>query len=181
MRRAARVKGSSSIPADAAGSVLAAGGRYHGDGLFGPQLPGSCAAFSYLIRSSPSSPFSWLAQSKDHIVSSPAVIEAYVIGIRPRPDPKTVPQVKFDTNLVERVSGKGSGFLSQNARQPGHPTIGGGAHVEYARWGSLLTASWPQLRDVGWRASTKDHLLLDVATLHVIAIVAEKDTVEVLR
>jgi hypothetical protein len=47
--------------------------------------------------------------------------------------------------------------------------VAGGASVNYAGWGSMLTASYP-LDSKTWKASSKDHGEPDIATIDVLAL-----------
>lgn len=54
----------------------------------------------------------------------------------------------------------------------GYKIIGGGAHVNWAGHGNLLTGIWPETATT-WRASAKDHCVSDPSTITAYAICAK--------
>jgi hypothetical protein len=128
-----------------------------------------------LTASFPASLSSWECRAKDHLVSSPASVTAFVIGIRPRDPNVPLPQVQIDSATSEviahphaEVRPAGSGFV----------VTGGGARANIgpADTGQLLTQSAPLLPEgggtdpAGWVAGSKDHMVSDPASITAFVV-----------
>jgi hypothetical protein len=135
------------------GYVMTGGGAfvdYHGAG-------------NLLTASYPSSDSTWQANSKDHDVSDPSQITAYVIGIKHR-------------TILHRVQHNIASFTGATAPHPtaqvqvtaGFTMCGGGASDNWTGDGNLLTASYPQTPF--WMAAGKDHIHSDPSTITAYVI-----------
>ncbi len=136
-----------------AGYTMTGGGAfvdYHGAG-------------SLLTACYPDSDSTWQAHSKDHDVSDPSLITAYVIGIKHR-------------GLLHRVQHSITSATGGSAPHPtaqvqvgsGFTMCGGGAVDNYSGSGNLLTASYPQTPN--WIAAGKDHIHSDPSTITAYVI-----------
>ncbi len=113
----------------------------------------------------PSSTTSFMASSKDHILASPASIDAYVIAARMKDGS---PISDDDYILVQKDSSPGAYPEAAATVPTGFQLVGGGARVNWTEPGNMLTASFPQGNS--WIARSKDHARSSVATLSVFAI-----------
>jgi hypothetical protein len=118
-----------------------------------------------LTASFPTSQSSWEARSKDHLVSDPASITSYVIGMKHRSD-----NVKVEGVIRKFTSATAQHPTAQVCLEPGWTLSGGGALDEWQGEGNLLTASFP--RGLCWFADGKDHIVASPAplTAYVIGI-----------
>jgi tetratricopeptide (TPR) repeat protein len=133
-------------------ALTGGGGRTHWSG-----------AGSLLTASYPTTSNTWEVRAKDHSISDPTDAMAYVIGIRPR-NGTTAPQVMITSN-----SGASAQHPSASVDvAPGFQLVGGGARVNWAEPGNLLTASYPG--ESSWKANAKDHLYSSPANVSVYAI-----------
>ena len=105
---------------------------------------------------------SWHAKSKDHWIESPARLEVTAIGVR-RKDGKPY----FESSVDFVTSGRMSWPESVLGARHGYMLVGGGARVNWADPdpGNLLTASYPELNEMGlavsWAGAGKDHARKD--------------------
>jgi len=106
-----------------------------------------------------------MASSKDHILASPASIDAYVIAARMKDGS---PISDDDYILVQKDSSPGAYPEAAATVPTGFQLVGGGARVNWTEPGNMLTASFPQGNS--WIARSKDHARSSVATLSVFAI-----------
>ncbi|MEK0083343.1 hypothetical protein [Benzoatithermus flavus] len=106
----------------------------------------------------------WIADSKDHDISDPAIITAYAIGLF---DPFN----RWDVQVRQSTSAVAPHPTASVSVPFGYVMTGGGARVDYAGNGNLLTASFPSSRRT-WEARSKDHIHPDPAsiTAYVIGI-----------
>ena len=105
----------------------------------------------------------WTASGKDQIVSDPAVVTVYAIGIY-----LEGVNYNFDVRARSVVSTKVAHPVVKI--EDGSRVIGGGAIDNWSGFGNLLTASAPILdvtktRAVGWFASGKDQTFSDPTTI----------------
>jgi hypothetical protein len=124
---------------------------------------------NFLTASYPIDSITWFAAGKDHEVSFPARIKAFVFAL----------QDDGDIWDVRIVSASGPGAVSHPkavASLPGDYVLtGGGAFVDYHGAGNMLTASFP-IQPLGngdwyaWKAHSKDHQIFDPARLTAYAI-----------
>jgi hypothetical protein len=120
-------------------------------------------AGSLLTASYPDSDSSWQARSKDHDISDPAQLTAYVIGIK-------------HNQIAHRAQHSITSFAGSQAQHPtaqvqvaaGFTLCGGGALDNYSGNGNLLTAIFPQ--GPFWMAAGKDHEHADPSTITAYAI-----------
>jgi hypothetical protein len=119
-------------------------------------------AGNLLTASFPSSDLSWEARSKDHDVSDPSRITAYVIGVKSR-----------SGNLLRGIVKNATGAIAahpnaQVCLDPGWILSGGGALDQWDGDGNLLTALFP----LGpcWFAAGKDHEVSSPAAITAYAI-----------
>jgi hypothetical protein len=120
-------------------------------------------AGNLLTASFPNGEHSWEARSKDHDISDPAQITAYVIGIKPRPGSKKV------RHIIKSATGPVAPHPNaQVCLDPGWILSGGGALDDWSGAGNLLTASFPN--GTCWFASGKDHVDPSPAAITAYAI-----------
>ena len=105
-----------------------------------------------LTASYPQGSNAWFAAGTDHIVSDPAPITAYAIGIRPRngsimPLTKTFALTSGVAELPEAKVAVDSGYVM----------LGGGANVDWHGYANLLVSSYPSDART-WTATSKDHM-----------------------
>jgi hypothetical protein len=128
------------------GYILTGGGArvYDNDG-YGSLL---VASYPYPNNSS------WVAKSRDHVVSSPASIRAYAIGIRHRTNNVKLEGTRqFFTGSTEAYP------KAQVSLPPGWFLTGGGASDDWQEGdGNFLTASYP-LDNTTWYAAGKQHVV----------------------
>lgn len=119
-------------------------------------------AGSLLTASFPATSEIWEARAKDHGVSDPSTVTAYVIGIRARKGSQPTNQI-FTSQSSVKSHPSGSVYLDE-----GWKLAGGGARVNWSGAGSLLFTS---IRDQnGWRAIAKDHKYPSPASVSAFAI-----------
>lgn len=120
-----------------------------------------------LTASFPSAQNIWQARGKDHLVSDPAAITVFAVGIRPR-DPKLpLPRaviVPMATPPFAHPVGESRIDASRIA------LTCGGALDDWHGAGNLLTASYPSPNLTTWLAAGKDHNASDPAALSVYAV-----------
>ena len=116
-------------------------------------------------------PRKWIAAGKDHQVSDPSSITAWVIALY---DPDDV----WDVQFFQGTPDSGKHALTAWAWFPigGYVLTGGGANVTYTGAGNLLTASFPSddpSHQGAWEARAKDHDVEDLSeslTAYIIGI-----------
>lgn len=142
-----------------AGYVLAGGGF-----KVNWSAPGNLAT-----RSMPVGANGWRVSSKDHLVGSPATIEAYAIGLR-----DSIPGVG---SIVSAIGSSQSTLaahpVASAAPAPGYATTGCGATVTWSGAGNLLWKLRPATAASGPRfcvAASKDQLASSPATITAYAI-----------
>jgi hypothetical protein len=108
----------------------------------------------------------WVAASKDHDVSDPATVTAYVIGMLPQ----TESGVKFDiVQVIANSPSPAAGAEATAVLPEGYSVIGGGAlALGTTGAGSLLTDSFPTAN--GWTGRSHDLNTSDPARIAVFAI-----------
>lgn len=119
-------------------------------------------AGSLLTASFPATNEVWEARAKDHGVSDPSTVTAYVIGIRARNGSQPTNQI-FTSQSGVKSHPSESVYLEDGWR-----LTGGGARVNWSGAGSLLFASTKG--DNSWRAIAKDHKYPSPASISVFAI-----------
>ena len=136
-----------------AGYTLTGGGaidHWHGAG-------------NLLTASFPSSATTWEARGKDHDISDPSQVTAYVIGIKSRTGKTPV------TGFIQQATSAVAPHpFVQASLPPGWILSGGGAFDNWTGDGNLLTASFPN--GSGWIASGKDQTISDPAAITAYAI-----------
>jgi hypothetical protein len=126
-------------------------------------------AGNILIASYPNDgnpPNSWVAASKDHEVSDPATVTAYVIGMLPFAPTGQ----KFDiVKVVASQANPAAAAEATVALPQGYSVIGGGGlAISTTQAGSLLTDSYPTGN--GWMVRSHDRDVSDPAKIAVWAI-----------
>jgi hypothetical protein len=109
----------------------------------------------------------WVAQSKAHIRSNNHSLHTYVFGL----SLTGVDRAVLRNNIVLRTQ---TSSASENpgvsaAVPSGFAIIGGGARSNWASEGQLLTESYPASATT-WRASAKDHIRVESASVTAYAI-----------
>ena len=109
---------------------------------------------------------SWIARSKDHARSSVATLSVFAIGLK---------QSFLDANglRIQQRSQRSDGYqeypTATCALDFGFRLLSGGAEAQWSGAGQLLTATYPV--DVHqWRASSKDHLIVDYGSVTAYCI-----------
>lgn len=122
-------------------------------------------AGSLLTASFPATFDVWEARAKDHGISDPATVTAYVIGIRARSGPQPTMQI-FTDNSVSAPHPE-----ARVTTATGFVLTGGGARVNWSGAGNLLTES-AQCCNMNnmWGARSKDHKYPSPASISVFAI-----------
>lgn len=105
---------------------------------------------------------SCIARSKDHILSSPASISAWAIGLYD-------PQNEWEVTIFSQSTGATAHPRGSVTVPTGWAMTGGGAQLNYGSYGSLLTANFPASHDT-WEARGKDHEWSDPSSMTVYAI-----------
>ncbi|GAB2174671.1 hypothetical protein DLREEDagr8_02290 [Dongia sp. agr-C8] len=108
----------------------------------------------------------WFAASKDHEVSDPATVTAYVIGMVPQ----TQSGAQFDiVQVIANSPAPAAGAEATAVLPAGYSVIGGGAlAIGTTQAGSLMTDSYPTAN--GWTARSHDFNTPDPARISVFAI-----------
>jgi vibriolysin len=119
--------------------------------------PGNMLTASYPISST-----SWFAAGKDHEISSPATITAYLLAIFD-------PLDEWDVVISSSTSDPAPHPQAVVSVTAGYTLTCGGAFVNYQGAGNILTASFPN-SDTSWYAQSKDHDVSDPATITAYAI-----------
>lgn len=128
-------------------------------------------AIGHLLTSSyPQTRDLWAVSSKNHIVQEENTVDAYALGLRSRTG-RTLRSAIFSVTSGTAVHPTARAYLP-----PPYAVVGGGALVNYARPGALLTASIPEAD--GWRASAKDHAAYSPATITAYVIGLADTTTE---
>jgi vibriolysin len=135
-----------------------------GGGVEGAELP----VGHLLTASYPNADLSaWLVSTKDHLVSNPARIKAWAIGLKIVG--LTRKQVRKHVRVTQAIGGLGPFPEASVAVRPGFTQIGGGFRINWTGAGNLGTASYP-VADGVWRAAGKDHLAPSPATAQAYSI-----------
>lgn len=121
-------------------------------------------AGNLLTASFPTSDASWEARSKDHDISDPAAITAFVIGIRHR-----TPKVTVRHHIQNATSAVVPHPAVQVHLDASWTLTGGGALDQWNGAGNLLTASFPSANST-WFAAGKDHVVSSPAAITAFAI-----------
>lgn len=122
-------------------------------------------AGSLLTAAYPSSDKTWAVAAKDHEIPSPATVTAVAFGAR-LVDGRVIPP---EMHRITRGTSNPAQQPSTSVTLPDDfGLVGGGAKVNAAEPGSLLTATYPQGN--GWAAAAKDHGLPCTATVDAYAI-----------
>lgn len=95
---------------------------------------------------------SWVAASKDHVLSSPATVTAYAIGV----SNAFLNYHRLSVQTRQIASGTTNHPNASCTLDYGYKIIGGGAKINWTGAGGLLTASYP-INEQGWYAAGKDH------------------------
>jgi hypothetical protein len=119
-------------------------------------------AGSLLTASYPLNQNTWFAAGKDHEISAPASISAYAIALH---DPNNL----WDVMIKHETSDPAAHPQAVAILPDDYVLTGGGAFVNWAGAGNLLTASFPN-SDKSWEARSKDHDISDPAQITAYAI-----------
>jgi vibriolysin len=149
---------SNPAPHPQAVAILPSGYQLTGGGAFVDWR----GAGNLLTASFPNSDSSWEARSKDHDISDPSRITAYVIGLRHRGN------LNLRTMIKNATGPQAPHPTAQVCLEPGWILSGGGAFDNWSGAGNLLTASYPQ--GLCWLAAGKDHLHSSPASITAYAI-----------
>jgi hypothetical protein len=113
----------------------------------------------------------WTVASKDHDISSPASITAYIVVATLRSGEPIPPEFY---KIVSVTSGIAP-HPTATATLPDHfVVVGGGARANWTGDGSLLYGSYPTPDGSGWIGASKDHAHSDPSTITVWAIGLKK-------
>lgn len=126
-------------------------------------------AGNLLTASYPKTKNIWEARSKDHSVSDPASILVCAIGL------KSKIGVRLTTDRNESSSSSASHPSATVSPNGGFVMVGGGAFVDWAGAGNLLTASYPVGQNT-WGARSKDHSVSSPAKVLVYTLGISVDT-----
>jgi hypothetical protein len=116
------------------------------------------AAGQLLTASHPIGTNTWHAKSKDHVHPDPSVLTAYAISMRPRNGTDLIP-----IQINSRTGSTTAHPKGECEAPAGCKLIGGGALVNWAGAGSLLTASHPRGNE--WVTASKDHQVPDPSSI----------------
>jgi len=114
----------------------------------------------------------WVASSKDFLVSNYHTLHCYAIGLRVTGLSRAT--LLSNMYLAQITSGvtahpeAGAGFPNED-----YVVVGGGARANYQPYGTqgnFLTASNPYFADIGWYAKSKDHIRSNPASITSYAI-----------
>lgn len=109
----------------------------------------------------------WVAESKDHFISSPHYLHVYAIGIRLNGVSRSTLLNYMDySSQLSPVMNHPSTSATVHE---GYRLIGGGARVFWYGYGNLLTASYP-LNGYTWSVGSKDHHMSDPSRIQAYAI-----------
>lgn len=124
-------------------------------------------AGNYLTASYPSNDSTWSVASKDHLVSSPATITAYAIGV------KWAAGRSASSALANQITSSTSDPLPHPQASVGAPSatvlVGGGARDTGGGAGNMLDASYPS-NGTTWQASGKDQKDSSPGTITAYAV-----------
>lgn len=116
----------------------------------------------------PDTMLSWRARSKDHVVSSPANMEVFTIGIQ-----KSIPSIgEIEVAITTDQELANGRSVARAAVKPGYALTGCGSLVEWNREGALLVKNHPiSMRDtLACEAAAKDHIAPDAANVTAYAL-----------
>jgi hypothetical protein len=103
----------------------------------------------------------WVARSKDHVVSSPTVLTAFAIAIEDHGE--------FDINIWKRESPESQSPSIYVQVPDGYTMVGGGGEARTAGPGQLLTATYPRDSRT-WEVASRDHTNISPGTIIAYAI-----------
>lgn len=117
-----------------------------------------------LLTESYPSGYSWVAASRDHLVSSPAKVTAYAIGLM-----SNLAGVKVSSYIEQKTSDYAAHPSTSSCTH--YKFTGGGAKVnsEGLKFGNLLVQAFPE-NLLCFHASSKDHTKSDPTTINAYAI-----------
>ena len=121
-------------------------------------------AGNLLTASFPTSDVAWEARAKDHDISDPAAITAYVIGIKHR-----TPNVRVRHHIQSATSHVVPHPSASVHLDASWTLSGGGALDQWNGAGNLLTASFPSSPST-WFAAGKDHVVSSPAAITAFVI-----------
>ncbi|MEO6195724.1 MAG: hypothetical protein ABIS20_22100 [Thermoanaerobaculia bacterium] len=120
-------------------------------------------AGNLLTASFPNNESTWEARSKDHDISDPSRITAYVIGMKHRAG-----AIELKSTIKCSVGSSEPHPKAQVCLDSGWILSGGGAFDNWNGEGNLLTASYPQ--GLCWLAAGKDHKRPSPASITAYAV-----------
>ena len=127
-------------------------------------------AGNLLVSAYPLDKHHWIASSKDHSVSSPAVLTAYAVAI------KNPQQGLYDVKIfAQQSSGQTDNPSASVLVDSSYQMTGGGAKAETGGPGLLLTASYPS-SDRGWTTIAKAHSVSSPGSVTAYAIGVKSKT-----
>jgi hypothetical protein len=115
-----------------------------------------------LTASYPKGLQTWSVAGKDHEQVSPASISAYALALQD-------PNDQWDVFIKKETSNPAQHPQAVATLPDGYVLTGGGAFVDWHGAGNLLTASFPT-SDSAWEARSKDHDVVDPASISAYAI-----------
>ncbi|NEW69517.1 hypothetical protein [Streptomyces rhizosphaericus] len=114
----------------------------------------------------PSTETSWKARSKDHLVSDPANMRVFAIGLR-----RFLPVGLVSNSFTRADSGQSPHPAAVASVEPGFALTGGGAEVHYRGSGNLLWKLEPATTQTpSYSAAAKDHHVSDPSTITAYAV-----------
>jgi hypothetical protein len=147
-----------SLPSSAADYIASGGGA---------EVAGNSGAGGLLTASVPTTSYrGWYARSKDHIVSYPHQLRAYIIGMRIAGVSGATLLANVQQEYAESAVAE-SPFVTSTVNQPNRVVIGGGGYTNYSGAGLLLIESLPEVN--GWSATGQDHGVVDTGTVVAVA------------
>lgn len=135
----------------------------------GAEVEGS-SPNALLTASAPVNLSTWLAASKDQLVSSPHRVRAYAVGLQ------VIGQDEATLRAAMRFTSAQSSPAAQHSTETvqlpiGFVAVSGGAIIGYhPEAGALLTESFSPDQVSSWKGSDKDHGLTDFNNITVTAI-----------
>lgn len=124
-------------------------------------------AGNLLTASFPSGDNVWVGRGKDHTESSVATVTSFALAIYDHLDIWEVAQTEATGESGAHPSAEVK--LDPDFAAKGGVMVGGGARVDWAGAGNMLTASFPK-DSTTWAANAKDHSVSDPASITVYAI-----------
>ncbi len=108
---------------------------------------------------------SWVASSKDHVISSPATVTSYAVGL----SNAFLQANRLVVQSRQVTSGTTNHPNTTCTLDFGYKIIGGGAKANWNSNGSLLTSSFPS-GEQAWYGAAKDHMVADPSSITVYCI-----------